>query len=498
MEVNPIYWHHRSNGSIEIEEIPREKWSHHPSNKFCTKQFIYTWIPPYQIAIRLPKKFDGPDGPDRFALSLVCLVNKAGNRRFYPVQKGARILIMKACVSGSAILDDRNEIDNKSLFSHSQARTFYSYSQHLREYLGQRISLGRSILGSTDSNTDLLPEDLWLDCHKHGKRWQYNRLQKEGLKAARDAGKENPTPDEILQYRLLEAAKLNPLRVNSKEANSLVRMALFAFGPVSEHLKPSELAYVAEQVRESMKDYLDSIEEYKQWIKDPKSNLPHRIAKRKTPHLSGEHVKRALLKLAWISCEMLGKAIDAQMRVFREALTPPLNRDEDLLYEQMYLAHPNFGGLPLVLLYERFDFIKPIILQMWERPEDPDLVAVFHRMLWYYAEIIEKRREEDRRYKQRAQQRNQSGRPAKEYSITEEDEAALPEISFFREIALILAKERGLIDDIDDFDSDVQFISEDSKQIYIHASCPRNFPGEDFFVSREEFKRVGQKLDENH
>ena len=61
MDVNPYFWDHRLNGSIDIAEIPHKKWSDDTSNKDVTKQLVYTWHPPYQIAIRLPKEHEGPE-----------------------------------------------------------------------------------------------------------------------------------------------------------------------------------------------------------------------------------------------------------------------------------------------------------------------------------------------------------------------------------------------------------------------------------------------------
>jgi hypothetical protein len=53
----------------------------------------------------------------------------------------------------------------------------------------------------------------------------------------------------------------------------------------------------------------------------------------------------------------------------------------------------------LVLLAERGDFLKPVILRIWESPDDPTLVPILHRMLLYYGRMVVERREADRNFK---------------------------------------------------------------------------------------------------
>ena len=69
----------------------------------------------------------------------------------------------------------------------------------------------------------------------------------------------------------------------------------------------------------------------------------------------------------------------------------------------MYESQPYYGNLPLLLLFERMDFLRPAILAIWEEPQEQKHVRVLHRMMWYYAAMAGTRREADRLSKQRIQ-----------------------------------------------------------------------------------------------
>ena len=76
-------------------------------------------------------------------------------------------------------------------------------------------------------------------------------------------------------------------------------------------------------------------------------------------------MREALLELGWRSFEAIGKAIDAQMRAIRNALTEPLTNTEDARFKQVFLAQRAFGNLPMLLLLDRFEFLKEAILRTW-------------------------------------------------------------------------------------------------------------------------------------
>ena len=112
-----------------------------------------------------------------------------------------------------------------------------------------------------------------------------------------------------------------------------------------------------------------------------------------------------------------------------------------------YLASPTFGGVPLILLFDRFDFLRESILDLWKRPSDPDAAAVVHTMMYYYAVLVGNRRDADRLYKQRAQNTPIGQGAVREETPDNDDDIADPTATFapqlFDEIALRIAKNEG-------------------------------------------------------
>ena len=82
----------------------------------------------------------------------------------------------------------------------------------------------------------------------------------------------------------------------------MMKCAFFTLGPEGTKLDQEAIEYVAKHVRASLKEHLDdSSEEFEKWIKDPKSNLINRIAKRKDCRWTKAEVRRAMLELGWRS-----------------------------------------------------------------------------------------------------------------------------------------------------------------------------------------------------
>src|SRR5262249_55085825 len=121
------------------------------------------------------------------------------------------------------------------------------------------------------------------------------------------------------------------------------------------------------------------------------------------------------------------------MRIFQNALPQRLSDRERLLFEHMYLRQPYLGNLPLVLLIERFDFLKGLLWELWEDLPDLGLVPVLYRLLDYYATMAARRREADRLIK--------SGRP-----ITFDEAVYEPQdqSNLFQDIAAEIREIRGI------------------------------------------------------
>ena len=399
MDVTGENWRKRLNGTIEISEL-----SPQPSDVLERRQLIryrsrYHWQQPFQIT-RLPKSYH---------LALDCCVRTDGTRRFLPVDGTAltsepksgfacivhpQDLALTASIGGERLLHDRGEIDADNLFSFDQARTLFRYICRRREYLGATTKIDETLAAilsnrpnKTNQHTSL--SDLGIGSGGEEDRWDRDRFMSEGRQAAIDAGISDPTAKEIRRYGLLNAAGSNPLEINDEESKSITRLTLFAIGETTEKLTKRQLGYVAHHVRRLLtKHGEDSDEDFEKWIMDSSGNIAHTISKLPDCELSRPQVRHALLELGWLAIQMLSSGVDTQMRAFRDALVVPLNEIENLHYSQLFLANPVFGGLTFLLLHERWDFLKDVVLGIWNSPGDQDSIAIARTMMHYYSVLI--------------------------------------------------------------------------------------------------------------
>jgi hypothetical protein len=260
----------------------------------------------------------------------------------------------------------------------------------------------------TDDAQDVLPEDVGLNSRGEGDRLSVAHLTESGRRAAQETGGcRNPISKQAIAFGLLEAAKLNPLEVRDEEVMPLVRMALFDIDS-SEGAPLEELVeIVAERLLEAIDRHLDDFQEaFDQWFSGSSNSLVKQIAQQKSKRggeLPREDVRQALLHLGWRAYGYVGQCVHTLMRTIKNAMPDPLNDEEKRLFERMYESQPYYGDLPLALLAERLSFLRLAILAIWESPQDQDNVRVLHRLLWYFADMVSRRREADRQSKRRSQ-----------------------------------------------------------------------------------------------
>jgi hypothetical protein len=79
------------------------------------------------------------------------------------------------------------------------------------------------------------------------------------------------------------------------------------------------------------------------------------------------------------------------------------------MFDQLYVRQKCFGGLSLVMLGERLDFVGSHLLGLLQHPTDVEQLGILYHLLHFLASMIEQRREADRRSKQRSQGQHQDG-----------------------------------------------------------------------------------------
>src|SRR5262249_17893131 len=135
---------------------------------------------------------------------------------------------------------------------------------------------------------------------------------------------------------------------------------------------------------------------FRTWSSGGHTNLAAKVAdrvNRETTCAPGD-LQAALRTLCWESFRYAGTALSAAMGVGRikaQATGRMTERDESLL-RLVYAGDPAFGGLPLALLFDRFDLLGPWIEAELVRPGSPDL-SVFYTLLSYFAAMAREKRE---------------------------------------------------------------------------------------------------------
>ncbi|MFL6545281.1 MAG: hypothetical protein ACJ8LM_08905 [Candidatus Udaeobacter sp.] len=391
------------NGRVEIVELPRLAEGH-PHASQIQKRSLYTWYAPARLTSKLPNDH---------CLELECSTFKDGIRRFSPLSSTDAVepsgafrtdtfgFALKASVGGRALMWMRHDSNPFPLLTFEAGRLFLQYAQHLRESLGPARDLSEALhvchAGRTyNGDEDVLPPDIGLDSNGEGERWSVARLEQEGRHEAKLRKITEPTKNDCIRLGLLAAATCNPLRIPDAEANQLTRMALFALGPDSKPVTKEDLEFVASCIQKSIEKKQEvSTEEFRIWIEDPKSSLIRSIERSKGNKLNRPQIRRAMLDLAWYSVMSFAVTIDVQMRAFRAAINEQFSLEEDFLFAQSFFANPVFGGLPLILLLDRFDLVGEAVTDFWLEPNERR-TAIIRTKLYYYSVIVGNRRESDR------------------------------------------------------------------------------------------------------
>jgi hypothetical protein len=82
------------------------------------------------------------------------------------------------------------------------------------------------------------------------------------------------------------------------------------------------------------------------------------------------------------------------------AMPEPLRESERRAFEALYFCRPEFGGIPLVLLAEKLQFVGSVLEDMVNHPSDDRPIQVFYQLLQFYAMMVSDRRKADVRIKE--------------------------------------------------------------------------------------------------
>jgi hypothetical protein len=134
-------------------------------------------------------------------------------------------------------------------------------------------------------------------------------------------------------------------------------MALFDYGMIAGKLAETARDLVTDRLlRAIAKHKDDDIETFSRWFFEGRDNIVHQIAKQRKSGgpMPREIVRQALLGLVFDAYAYIADCVCLQMQAFLQALPVPLNEGERAAFKAMYFKQTYFGGLPLVMLRERF------------------------------------------------------------------------------------------------------------------------------------------------
>ena len=336
------------------------------------------------------------EGLPRQSLDFIGVPDHDGNLRIVPERSGE--LVNYAIPIGTEIMRETMCLTGEQVFGIRASVLAF------RWLCGRGSKLRRKL--SMDDLCKTLPDlgDVGPDSFGEGRNCSLTQLAKQGREAALAAGIKRPRPAEVAAYSLCVAALRSPLHVEPERGNNLMRMALFA-APEPVTVTDDVRNEIHSRLCQAIEEHAgDSQAKFDKWFSEGHSNLPSSLASRKTANfgkLSSAAVKRVLQDLGWDGHRTVANCLRATMYWVEKSLCEgqlPVARD---WFEEVYLPQPKYGDLSLLMLMGRATLIKPIVLQLWDSPNDSTLVGALHRTLHYYEEIVDGRRDAERHSKRR-------------------------------------------------------------------------------------------------
>lgn len=403
----------------------------------------YTWQAPAAVATELPPGFQH---------SFECHTEPDGIRRFAP-SEGAAAFLVRASLSGAALLVHRTDLDAEQRFAYHASRLLYQLGPRLHAHFDRSFRQEQDLYlprAGRAGERHILPEGLGKEAQGRGRAWDPAELVRRGREKAAEAGRDNPDPETSIRYGLLEAARRNPLdasRLDDDEALQIVRLALFDLGPARDKVEESQIEAVTSRLLGGVERHLeDDTAAFARWFFENLDNLVHLISKQKKSGgpIARDVVRQAVLELVWRSYRFVGDGVHELMQDFARALPHGLTKQEQACFDGLYRRQAYLGGLPLILLQDRFDFLRECLLAL---PATTDGIrqgkGVLLRLLQFYAEMTAARRQADRDTKKRRQHRGGGDRAVRARFSGKEASVLDGEDGLFEQVADSLRGRRG-------------------------------------------------------
>ena len=377
-------------GNVEVNDLGMVQWSPstRPTYALQLHATSHRWTPPPDLQSELCPGF---------SIDLRSYTDSDGMRRFLPVD-GVDNFIDRAFLAGLTILTRDRQLTWEHASVYRAMKLICERVRRMQEHMDREFNFSRDLhirpsVRNDDGQRTVLPDHVGRTETGAGRSWNARILREEGRARAREVGVERFTARVEIACGLLVAAERNPLELEDSEVPSLVRMALFAPADEDEPLSDECIDEVFGRLMDLLNAHRhDSEDEYQRWYAGPSSNLFRAIAGR---GMTTSVVRKAMLQLGWQAYEYVTNCVSYFIQAFVRSLPQPMTADERELLGHMYQPQPYLGGLPMIFLLERQQFIAPVIGRLWESLGDAQTIRVLHRLLDYYREMAIDRRRVD-------------------------------------------------------------------------------------------------------
>ncbi|HJZ56429.1 MAG TPA: hypothetical protein VKE74_15800, partial [Gemmataceae bacterium] len=286
--------------------------------------------------------------------------------------------------------------------------TVFEYARHTRAFLARHLHCLPDLSTPLGWAETVLPAGLGVAPGGKGKEWTPRRLLREGHQAYERRGGCSPEAVDLFAYGLHAAAVLAPGRVPSSTTDRLgaIRAAMFAdpeqihgWDAIPVDLLEEVAVALADTYRKWTRKHRDASDEvFRDWAGAGESNLRKLIIGRVSRRVNRPRaeIAAAIEELFWRSFRYTGIAVSATMNWWLAKATRvgELTAREVSLARLMYTHHEAFGGLPLAVLFDRFDVLGPWLEQVLVAPDTLHLEE-FYTLLFYYAAMARWRRKID-------------------------------------------------------------------------------------------------------
>lgn len=396
MAMEEYVW--KSYGSVkEIESEPVSPSQVGESSTLVTSKLI--WTPSIPLSFQTNRHRQAPSNM-LHSLEMECISDpKSTSLRFVPANVNVLVALAK--------LWGREMLIQEKIWSEEQGHDldllWFLYQKGLRShaFLKRNFKSIKYLKVPKHSQPADQPQHI-VSASMNGKILGIDQLLKLGESTAHERGIQNPNPEIKIRLGFYSCAKNNPLELKPSQTRTLIRKALFDLDKAPNDVDSEILEEVFRRSAQAFQNHLtEPLEDTYKWFWGERNTFLTQIIKETKAHgpaLERQAAQAALIEFAWRGILMLGECIEVLMKSFVANLPHgyEMSETDDTVYKLLYSRHPRIGGLPLIFLLPRFPFAEEAIRDLMEDPTDVRRFGVLNRLLTYYVDMTNQRRQIDR------------------------------------------------------------------------------------------------------